>query len=130
MHGELLKSRCAACGAVAGCREDLGGDSACASCGAAGDLRPHVVWFGEMPLLMPEIEAALLEADLFVAIGTSGRVYPAAGFVERARHGGARTVEVNLEESGVSGAFHECLTGKAGEVVPGFVDHLLSGQKA
>lgn len=130
MHGELLKSRCTACGTVAECREDLGDDSSCGTCGVLGRLRPHVVWFGEMPLLMPQIEGALLEADLFVAIGTSGRVYPAAGFGELAGQGGARTVELNLEQSEVAGTFHECLTGKAGEVVPGFVESLLAGQKA
>lgn len=130
MHGELLKSRCLRCDAVQECREDLGVGSECSSCGALGVLRPHIVWFGEMPFRMPEIEAALVEAEMFVAIGTSGLVYPAAGFVELARHGGARTVEINLEKTGASGTFHECLTGKAGEVVPGFVESLLSGQKA
>ena len=130
MHGELLKSRCLRCEEDQECREDLGEESKCCSCGAAGALRPHIVWFGEMPLYMPEIEAALLEAEVFVAIGTSGQVYPAAGFVELARHGGARTVEINLEKTGASGTFHECLTGKAGEVLPGYVEAFLSRQKA
>ncbi len=97
---------------------------------ARGTVRPHIVWFGEMPLLMPEIEAALLEAGLFVAIGTSGQVYPAAGFVDLARKSGARTMEVNLEQTGASGAFHECLIGSAGKVVPELVERLLIGQNA
>ena len=84
MHGELLKARCAACGALREQREDLLDErSLRPSCGRGGTLRPHVVWFGETPLFMEEIYAALTTADLFVAIGTSGSVYPAAGFVSR-----------------------------------------------
>jgi NAD-dependent deacetylase len=130
MHGELLKARCVECESVQECRGNLGGDVKCGACGVRGGLRPQIVWFGEMPLYMPKIELALVEADLFVSIGTSGQVYPAAGFVELARHGGARTVEINLEQTGASGTFHECLTGKAGEVLPGFVEAILLGQNA
>jgi NAD-dependent deacetylase len=83
MHGELLKARCVACEAITPWHEDLDVDTSCPSCGRVGGLRPHVVWFGEMPLFMDRIYDALLEADLFVAIGTSGSVYPAAGLCRR-----------------------------------------------
>lgn len=127
MHGEMLKARCSGCGAVEPRRDDLGLDTACPSCRTAGGLRPHVVWFGEMPLEMDRIMAALAECALFVSIGTSGNVYPAAGFVQEARYvGGARTVELNLEPSaGVTG-FHEARHGPATVLVPAFVDELLS----
>jgi len=129
MHGELLKSRCAACGAVAGCREDLSRASICGACGGIDCLRPHVVWFGEMPFHLEEIASALQRADLFVAIGTSGLVYPAAGFVEMARAAGARTLELNLEASAASGAFAESRRGPASELVPAWVAEL-PGEKA
>jgi NAD-dependent deacetylase len=90
MHGELLKARCTACGETMPWRDDLSVEVPCPSCRRSGGLRPHVVWFGEMPLEMDAIYDALLGADLFVAIGTSGSVYPAAGFVSEAR-GSTRT---------------------------------------
>jgi NAD-dependent deacetylase len=93
-----------------------------------GGLRPHVVWFGEMPLAMERIEKALLKAGLFMSIGTSGNVYPAAGFVELVReyaHG--RTVELNLEPSSGATSFAEKIYGAAGEIVPTYVDDLLAG---
>lgn len=126
MHGELNKARCADCGAVAESPVALSLSDCCAACGAAGRMRPHVVWFGEMPLRMEEIFAALAEADLFAAIGTSGAVYPAAGFVAEARQLGVPTLELNLEESEVSALFDETRTGKAGELVPAWRDALLS----
>lgn len=126
MHGELLKSRCTGCGAVAECREDLSRASICIACGDIDCLRPHVVWFGEPPFFLDEIAAAISRADLFVAIGTSGRVYPAAGFVARARDAGARTLEINLEESAASGVFHESRRGKAGELVPEWMEEMVS----
>ena len=95
MHGELLKARCTACEAVSPWREDVGLRDRCSACGRTGALRPHVVWFGEMPFQISEIYAALNEADLFVAIGTSSSVYPAAGFVseaERSAFGLARSI--------------------------------------
>lgn len=128
MHGELLKSRCLACGETASCREDLGLTSRCVHCGTIGRLRPHIVWFGEMPFFMEAIEHHLLAADLFLAIGTSGRVYPAAGFVEIARRFGARTLEVNLERCGEEGVFHESLVGPAGELLPSLVQAILAGE--
>ena len=125
MHGELLKARCTACGRVVPVTEDLTPDLACAGCDTVGSLRPHVVWFGEMPLYMPEIEAALAQADLFVSIGTSGNVYPAAGFVAEARRAGIRTIELNLEPSDGASLFDEARYGPAGTLVPAFVDELL-----
>lgn len=126
MHGELLKSRCAACGDVRELRDDLSADLACGACGRAGGLRPHVVWFGEMPLGMDRIGAALADCGLFVSIGTSGSVYPAAGFVREARAAGAHAVELNLEPSEGATAFAEARYGPATEVVPAFVAELLA----
>lgn len=126
MHGELLKSRCLRCGNVGSCREDLAESLACIACGELGSLRPHIVWFGEMPLGMDAIEAALGACDLFVSIGTSGNVYPAAGFVAEARAAGARTVELNLEPSLGRSLFDEARHGPATSVVPAFVNGLLA----
>jgi len=127
MHGELLKVRCTACSGVRDWREDATPQTPCPACGAAGGLRPHVVWFGEMPFEMERIFAALADCDLFLSVGTSGSVYPAAGFVQEARHHGrARTVELNLEPSEGSVLFHEHHHGPAGEVVPAYVDRLLA----
>lgn len=128
MHGELLKSRCTACGAVAPCREDLSRASLCAACGGIDCLRPHVVWFGEMPFHLGEIERALDAADWFVSIGTSGRVYPAAGFVLAARAVGARTIELNLDAGALSSSFDDSRLGPAGELVPAWVEEILAGR--
>jgi NAD-dependent deacetylase len=125
MHGELLKARCTTCGAVHGWRDDLAVATPCPSCGQSGGLRPDVVWFGEMPVGLDEIETAIEESDLFVAIGTSGSVWPAAGFVEMARACGVRTAELNLEPSDNARVFDERRYGRAGEVVPAFVRDLL-----
>lgn len=126
MHGELLKARCLACGEAPDWRAPMGVSAACPSCGARGRLRPHVVWFGEVPFGLDAILAALDEADLFVAIGTSGSVYPAAGFVTRAREIGLRTCEINLEPSDNARLFDERRYGPASETVPAFVESLLS----
>lgn len=126
MHGELLKARCLACGETPEWRETMGVSAACPSCGARGRLRPHVVWFGEIPFGLDAIFAALEEADLFVAIGTSGSVYPAAGLVARARETGLRTCEINLEPSDNARLFDERRYGPASETVPAFVESLLS----
>ena len=126
MHGELLKARCGLCGAVAACRDDLSRALACPACGRPGGLRPHVVWFGEMPFEMDRIMAALGGCGLFLSIGTSGNVTPAAGFVREARMvAGARTVELNLEPSEGASAFAEQVYGPASEVVPDYVRRLL-----
>jgi NAD-dependent deacetylase len=116
MHGELLKARHRHTGMVTDCSEDLSPD---------GDLRPHIVWFGEMPLDMPVIDRALQNCDLFISIGTSGNVYPAAGFVAEARYAGAHTVELNLEPSLGRSMFAEQIYGPATRVVPEFVERLL-----
>jgi NAD-dependent deacetylase len=125
MHGELTRALCAACGKSVRCTEDLSTESRCGSCGHAGAMRPDVVWFGEMPREMERIYLALSACDLFISIGTSGSVYPAAGFVAEARAGGAHTVELNLEPSDGANLFAEAIYGPAGEVVPAFVEQLL-----
>jgi len=127
MHGQLLVALCALCRATVEWREDLSTTVACPACGAAGGMRPSVVWFGEMPLEMDRIYAALATCGLFLSIGTSGNVYPAAGFVQEARMaGGAHTVELNLEPSEGATLFHDAVYGPAGEIVPRFVDDLLA----
>jgi NAD-dependent deacetylase len=125
MHGELLKARCVHCEAVVPWREDLSVADKCPSCGEAGGLRPHVVWFGEMPMELETIYERLAEADLFVAIGTSGSVYPAAGFVDMARLQGIRTCEINLEPSDNARIFDDRRYGAASETVPAWVDETL-----
>lgn len=127
MHGEMLKARCALCDAVHPWRDDLSVDTLCPGCGAAGGMRPDVVWFGEMPYEMERIYAALARCGLFLSIGTSGNVYPAAGFVQEARQvAGAHTVELNLDPSSGVTAFAEVHHGPATEVVPAYVDRLLA----
>jgi NAD-dependent deacetylase len=125
MHGELLKARCQHCGAVRLWPEDLAPSVVCPDCGRAGGLRPHVVWFGEMPLGMDLIDRALRKADLFVAVGTSGAVYPAAGFVAEARAYGLRTCEINLEAADNADLFDEHRYGPASETAPAWVEELV-----
>ena len=125
MHGELLKVRCSWSGQVLAWTGDVTTEDKCHCCQFPAPLRPHVVWFGEMPLDMDEIYLALAECDIFIAIGTSGHVYPAAGFVHEARLQGAHTVELNLEPSQVGSEFAEKHYGLASEVVPCFVEKLL-----
>ncbi|MDL4914094.1 MAG: NAD-dependent protein deacylase [Enterobacterales bacterium endosymbiont of Blomia tropicalis] len=127
MHGELLKVRCATSGQVIEWTGDVTSDDRCTCCQFPSALRPHVVWFGEMPIGMEEIYQALENADVFIAIGTSGHVYPAAGFVHEAKLQGAHTVELNLEPSQVGNEFAESHYGFASEVVPAFVHTLLRG---
>jgi NAD-dependent deacetylase len=103
----------------------MGEGAICPSCAATGQVRPDIVWFGEMPYEMDRIEEALRRCDLFVSIGTSGAVYPAAGFVQTARYCGAKTLEMNLEPSLGSTNFDESRTGRAGELVPAWVDEVL-----
>lgn len=126
MHGEHLKAWCLACDSRSGWRGALIGRPECPVCGESA-LRPDIVWFGEMPYRMDEIYEALREADLFVSIGTSGAVYPAAGFVRGAREVGARCLELNLEESQGSRWFHESRLGPAGDLVPAWVEQVLKG---
>jgi NAD-dependent deacetylase len=129
MHGELLKSRCAACGGVYQWEHDLDATDACPSCGRAGYLRPHIVWFEEMPLHMNEIYEALSRCRTFVSIGTSGNVYPAAGFAREARSCGAHVVELNMEPSRGEDVFHDGRYGPASKVVPAWVDEVLAAQR-
>lgn len=125
MHGELLSAWCRACGARVRWDGDLVDLPPCPACGVT-ELRPDVVWFGEMPYHMDRIATGLAEADLFVSIGTSGAVYPAAGFVQQATRYGARTLELNLEPSEGSLWFRETRHGPAGLLVPVWVDEVLA----
>ena len=120
MHGELLKKRCVQCHQISPCHTKLNQASQCEHCERTGTLRPHIVWFGEMPLFMDDIMRALMRCDLFVSIGTSGSVYPAAGFVEVANQAGAHTVELNLEASDQNSQFKESRLGAASQIVPDF----------
>lgn len=124
MHGELRRARGDCCGTVSPWDGDFDAATPCPSCGVAGDLRPHVVWFGEMPLYMDEIQAALIRAEVFAAIGSSGNVYPAAGFAALASRAGAHCVEINLEPSQVAGDFDEKIYGRASEAVPQWIASL------
>ncbi|MGY2734933.1 NAD-dependent deacylase [Sphingomonas sp. UYP23] len=126
MHGELESALCAACGVRTRWRGAMPQGSVCPACGAAA-LRPDIVFFGEMPYGMDTIERSLGAADLFVSIGTSGAVYPAAGFVQGARQAGARTLELNLERSAGSAFFDETRLGAAGTLVPDWVEAILAG---
>ena len=125
MHGELLKARCTQSGQVIRWEGDLSVDDRCHCCQFPAPLRPHIVWFGEMPIGMDDIYEALAKADYFIAIGTSGHVYPAAGFVHEAHLNGAHTVELNLEPSQVESQFDEKHYGSASQVVPEYVRELL-----
>ena len=126
MHGELKSAWCRACDSRAAWESGMGHGPACPHCATPGLLRPDIVWFGEMPYEMERIDSALMDADLFVSIGTSGNVYPAAGFVQTARYVGARTLEMNLEPSLGSYLFDESRTGKAGDLVPSWVEEMVN----
>lgn len=126
MHGEMAKALCGQCGQSTPWSDDLTTELACPACGATGGMRPDVVWFGEMPYHMDLIADLLGRCDLFVSIGTSGTVYPAAGFVAEARRAGAYTLELNLEPSHGASMFHEAIHGKASEIVPAWVERVLA----
>ncbi|MEM8825782.1 MAG: NAD-dependent deacylase [Pseudomonadota bacterium] len=128
MHGELTRVLCLACGARQTAPATLIDEPPCAHCAAPGHMRPDIVWFGEMPYHMPRIETALAAADLFVSIGTSGAVYPAAGFVQLAAANGARTLELNLDPSEGTHLFDEARHGPAGTLVPAWVEEIMSAQ--
>jgi len=125
MHGSLVESLCTVCGAVGEWRGAMALDSRCEACGGVGVIRPNVVWFGEMPYHMDRIEAAMASATLFVSIGTSGSVYPAAGYVAIARELGIRTLELNLDPSDNAALFDDGRYGPATEVVTGWVAEVL-----
>ncbi|MEH6517899.1 MAG: NAD-dependent deacylase [Halioglobus sp.] len=126
MHGELQSMLCSDCRAVMPATEDFDHSTDCPNCGKAGYLRPDIVWFGEMPYQMEAIFAELASCDLFVAVGTSGVVYPAAGFVQQARQAGALCVEVNKEASDVAGYFQQHRVGQATVQLKTLVDELLA----
>ena len=126
MHGELAKARCNFCDAVAPCTEEFSMQLECRTCGKSGGMRPNVVWFGEIPMFMDEIADAMNVADLFVSIGTSGSVYPAAGLVSEARARAIPAVELNLEPSENASFFTDGRYGKAGDIVPVWVAEVLA----
>ncbi len=127
MHGELLSQWCLACDRKFPSDQNFTLISKCPKCAEIGKVRPDIVWFGEMPYFMGTIKQAVAGCDLFVSIGTSGAVYPAAGFVQMARSLGKQTLEINLETSEGSHHFHETRLGKAGELVPIWADEILNG---
>lgn len=126
MHGELTKVRCTECDTEWEWARDLTLETPCQACPATGRVRPHIVWFGEMPMLMDEIAGKLEAADMFVSIGTSGSVYPAAGFVADAKGRGIRCMEINLEPSENADLFDETRYGPAAEEVPAWVDEVVN----
>lgn len=123
LHGELLKSRCIICESKREILGELSSGTSCEECRTIGSTRPDIVWFGEIPYYLDAIAAALQQADLFVSIGTSGNVYPAAGFVAMAASHQARTLELNLEAT--SSLFRERKIGPASEIVPQWVEEIL-----
>ncbi len=127
MHGELNSMLCRRCSECMPATGDFDAASGCPCCGQPGGLRPDIVWFGEIPYHMDEIAMRLDGCDLFIAVGTSGVVYPAAGFVQQALASGAVTVEVNKQLSEVTGFFHQQRQGPATEQVSLLVDELLAG---
>ena len=126
IHGELFKVRCTETGHVCYRESDISVEDRCDCCGESGRLRPHIVWFGEIPLEMEKIQHFLERCDLFLSIGTSGNVYPAAGFVGMARNAGAHCVELNLEPSAGNAFFQETHHGPATRIVPEYL-RLLRG---
>lgn len=130
MHGELLKARCLSCEAITECRAEISPHSRCAACGQIGALRPHVVWFGETPLFLDLIAEWLPTSDLFVAIGTSGAVYPAAGFVAEARRHGVTTCEINLDPADNASLFDQAFYGLASHCVPAWCERTLASLEA
>ena len=129
MHGELRRALCLACGSRPEWDADLIDRPTCPVCGQRM-LRPDVVWFGEMPYELDRIEQAVVACDVFVSIGTSGEVYPAAGYVALAAAFGARTVELNLEPSDPAVPFDEARAGLASELVPAWVDEVIAARSA
>ncbi len=128
MHGELLKVRCQRTRLVYEEHGSIDSNSICQCCNLGGTLRPHIVWFGEVPMHMDKIETLLREADLFLSIGTSGQVYPASMFVQMAKlDNECMTIEANLEKTQISWNFDKSILGKAGDIVPTLVEDILSG---
>ena len=131
MHGELRKARCVGSEEIFKWESDMTAETRCACCDKPGQLRPHIVWFGEMPLYMDAIQHLLQSCDLFLSIGTSGNVYPAAGFVQQVRmQGRGHCVELNLEPSAGKSLFHERIYGKATDIVPAYVEKMIKQYSA
>ena len=128
MHGELRKVFCAHCGYVAEWEGDMETGTLCPQCGRCGGMRPDIVWFGEIPYHMERIGMVLQTADVFAAVGTSGHVYPAAGFVSLAKIAGARTLEINNAQTLVSDCFDARFVGPASNEVPRWVEGVLCGR--
>ena len=127
MHGELLKARCRNCGAVCPWCEDLSSSTRCEACEKTGDMRPHIVWFGEIPFELEVISGALGSANIFLCIGTSGVVYPAAGFAHTAaRRPECHLIEMDIERTEISRHFHEHIVGTVAVELPQMVERLLS----
>ena len=126
LRGEVLKAFCVHCGHKTQCHDDLSTDAQCANCNQTSGMRPDIVWFGEMPYHMDQIFHDLQNCDLFLSIGTSGNVYPAAGFVSEALNAGAYTIELNLDPANNASAFHEQIYGPAGTTLPELVEVLLA----
>tara|TARA_B100001559_G_scaffold273514_1_gene243022 strand:- start:162 stop:911 length:750 start_codon:yes stop_codon:yes gene_type:complete len=126
MHGEILKARCLNCNCISICDTDLGFGESCFYCKKTNVLRPHVVWFGEEPLKMNHIHDLLKECDLFISVGTSGNVYPAAGFIKSVKeNSNIYAVELNLEPSNGATLFDEVRYGAATDIIPIYVEELL-----
>lgn len=129
MHGELLKIRCQRTRNIFEERGAIDASTLCECCNSEGNLRPHIVWFGEIPMYMDKIEILLKNADLFISIGTSGQVYPASMFVQIAKLGNdCRTIEANLETTQISWNFDKSIQGKAGDIIPDLVDQILNNK--
>jgi len=129
MHGRDGEVRCMSCGTVFPSDADLSPESVCPNCRTVGELRPNIVWFGEDPMHLDKIYAALERCGLFMAVGTSGQVYPAAGFVLHVRRRArARTVELNLEPTENQTLFQEQIYGPATRIVPPYVERILAGE--
>jgi NAD-dependent deacetylase len=127
IHGELKKARCGGCGWVGEWLDDLSIDVTCNACNKKALMRPHIVWFEEVPFHLDECYSALASADFFISVGTSGHVYPAAGFVELTPSN-CRRIEVNTAGTEISAAFHDHVVGPAAQMLPALVDAILSGR--
>lgn len=126
MHGELLKMRCIQSGKILTVKKDISPKDPCPCCLRSGNLRPHIVWFGERPLFMDDITHKLNACDLFISIGTSGNVYPAAMFVETVKQNNAFAIEANIEATNITNSFDVHLCGPATKIIAQLVEDLLS----
>ena len=125
IHGQINQAVCLNCGHVLETWGDVSSETVCEQCQVAGMMKPNIVFFGENLLYMDKVEELLRSSDLFVSVGTSGVVYPAAGFVQTAKYYGADTMEFNLEPTSNNFYFDKHIMGKAGVTLPKFVDELL-----